>query len=32
MAGRMQDQIFAAAVIVTWLTVFGVAVTRAIGW
>jgi hypothetical protein len=28
MAARMQDQIFAAVVIVTWLTIFGYAISR----
>jgi len=31
MAARMQDQIFAGFVIVTWLTVFGLAVSKTFG-
>ena len=32
MAVRTQDQLFAAAVIVTWLAVFGLAISRTIGF
>ena len=32
MAARTQDQLFAGFVIVTWLTVFGLAISRTIGF
>ena len=32
MAVRTQDQIFAAVVVIAWLTVFGVAISRTIGF
>ena len=32
MVTRMQDQLFAAGVIVTWLTVFGLAFSHIVGF
>jgi hypothetical protein len=32
MVSRLNDQLFAAAVIVTWLTVFGLTISKTIGF